>query len=250
MKALKKITTFINGFIILNLLWYLLAIIINSRIVPYPHDIYINLPNLLKNDFYIHIIASLYRLTLGLTISFIIGTFLGLLMGYSDKLNKLLNPLIYFTYPIPKMALLPVVMTSFGLKDASKIMMIVLITVFQVIVCVRDAVINVQKEDYNPLISLGANKVELFYHVTFPAIFPEILTNIRLCIGTAFSILFFSEAYGTNQGIGYFIQDAWMRINYIDMYSGIVILSTIGLILFIIIDILESILCRWKSKTL
>ena len=46
MKVLKKITTFIKGFIILNVLWYLLAIIINSRIVPYPHNIYINLPNL------------------------------------------------------------------------------------------------------------------------------------------------------------------------------------------------------------
>ena len=250
MKELKKIMTFVEGFIILNLLWYLLAIIINSKIVPNPHEIYLNLPSLLENNFYIHIIASLYRLGLGLIITFIIGTTIGLLMGYSDKINKLLNPLVYFTYPIPKMALLPVVMTIFGLKDASKIMMIVLITVFQVIVSVRDAVINVQKENYNPLISLGANKVQLFYHITFPAILPEILTNIRLCIGTAFSILFFSEAYGTNQGIGYFIQDAWMRINYIDMYSGIVILSTVGLILFIIIDILESILCRWKSKNI
>jgi NitT/TauT family transport system permease protein len=148
------------------------------------------------------------------------------------------------------MALLPVVMTTFGLKDASKIMMIVLITVFQVIVSVRDAVINVQKEDYNPLISLGASNVQLFYHVTFPAILQEILTNIRLCIGTAFSILFFSEAYGTNKGIGYFIQDSWMRINYIDMYSGIVILSGLGLILFIFIDILENILCGWKNKSI
>lgn len=168
-------------------------------------------------------------------------------MGHFNKINAILNPLVYFTYPIPKMALLPIVMTIYGLGDGSKIMMIVLITVFQVIVSVRDAVINVSKEEYNPLISLGAKKYQLFYHVTFPAIIPEILTNIRLCIGTAFSILFFSEAYGTSVGVGYFIQDAWSRINYIDMYSGIVILSVLGLVLFISIDFIESIVCRWKN---
>ena len=246
MKKFKKTWTFIKGFIILNILWYIFSLIMNSRILPGPQKIYANLPNLLINNFYKHICASLYRVGIGLLISFIIGIFIGLIMGYSDKINKLLNPLIYFTYPIPKMALLPIVMTLFGLGDGSKITMIVLITVFQIIVSVRDSVFNVSKESYNMLLSLGANKLELFYHVTLPAIFPDILTNIRLSIGTSFSILFFSEAYGTSVGVGYFIQDAWSRINYIDLYSGILILSILGLILFLLIDTIEDIVCRWK----
>ena len=138
-------------------------------------------------------------------------------------------------------------MTIYGLGDNSKITIIVLITVFQMIVSVRDAVLNVSKENYNPLISLGASRLQLFYHVTFPAILPEVLTSIRLSIGTAFSVLFFVEAYGTNQGIGYFIQDAWSRINYIDMYSGILMLSLTGVFLFLLIDWVEYSLCRWKK---
>lgn len=246
MKILNKIVTFIKGFIILNILWYLSSIIMNSRILPKPYEIYGYLPQILKNDFYLHINASLYRVGLGLLISFVIGISIGIIMGYSRKMNQLLNPLVYFTYPIPKMALLPVVMTIYGLGDESKITMIVLITVFQVIVSVRDAVVNVSKENYNPLLSLGATKLQVFYHVTFPAILPEILTSFRVCIGTAFSILFFSEAYGTSVGVGYFIQDAWTRINYVEMYSGILILSILGLILFILIDVIEGIVCKWK----
>ena len=218
MKRLNKLWTFSKGFILLNILWYIFSLMMNSRILPSPIKIYANLPNLLKDDFYLHINASLYRVGIGLLISFVIGISIGLIMGYSDKMNKLLNPLIYLTYPIPKMALLPIVMTLFGLGDGSKITMIVLITVFPIIVSVRDSVINVSKENYNMLLSLGAKRLDLFYHVTFPSILPEILTNIRLSIGTAFSILFFSEAYGTNKGVGYFIQDAWSRINYIDLY--------------------------------
>lgn len=246
MTSLKKIWSFIKGFIILNILWYVCAIIMNSRILPSPDKIYLHLPELFKDGFYIHILASLYRVFVGLLLSFIIGSTIGLIMGYSKRFNKILNPLVYFAYPIPKTALLPVVMTLYGLGDGSKITIVVLITVFQVIVSVRDAVINVEKVNYNPLISLGASRMQKFYHVTLPAILPEVLTNTRLSIGTALSVLLFAEAYGTSMGIGYFIQDAWTRINYIDMYSGIVILSILGLILFIILDYVESRVCRWK----
>ena len=243
----KKMWNLAKGFILFNFIWYLLALIMNSRVLPTPDKIYVHLPTLLQNGFGVHIIASLYRLFLGMFISFLIGTIIGLLMGYFPSMNKLFNPLVYFVYPVPKTALLPVVMTIYGLGDNSKIMVIILITVFQMIVSVRDAVFNVSKESYHPLISLGASRLQLFYHVTFPAILTELLTSIRLVLGTALSVLFFVEAYGTNQGMGYFIQDAWSRINYIDMYSGILMLSLTGVLLFLLIDWVEYSLCRWKK---
>ena len=246
MNSIKKLWSFLKGFIILNLLWYIASIMMNSRILPSPEKVYMNLPKLFENNFYVHILASLYRVAVGLVISFTIGVFVGLAMGYFKGINKILNPLVYFAYPIPKTALLPVVMTLYGLEDGSKITIIVLITVFQVIVSVRDAVINLDGSNYNSLISLGATRLQLFYHVTFPAILSEVLTNIRVSIGTAFSILFFAEAYGTSYGVGYFIQDAWSRINYLDMYSGIIVLSLLGLALFIIIDYVEEWACRWR----
>ena len=170
----KKIMSFIKGFVILNILWYIGFLIMNSRIIPSPEKIYMHIPELFNAGFYVHIIASLYRVIIGLLISFVVGTLIGLVMGYSKKINKLLNPLIYFTYPIPKTALLPVVMTIYGLGDGSKITIIVLITVFQVIVSVRDAVVNIDPKTYNPLISLGATRFKLFYHITFPAILSEV----------------------------------------------------------------------------
>jgi NitT/TauT family transport system permease protein len=66
-------------------------------------------------------------------------------------------------------------------------------------------------------------------------------------IGTALSILFFTEGYGTQYGIGYFILDAWNRIDYLDMYGGILIISLLGFVLFILIDILEEKVCKWKA---
>ena len=66
-------------------------------------------------------------------------------------------------------------------------------------------------------------------------------------MATAISVLFFTETFGTQYGMGYYIMDAWLRVNYLDMYAGIVVLSLIGLCLFGIIDMVEARACRWQK---
>ena len=247
MKIRKKLLVFIQGFITFNLLWYLFSLKVNMKILPRPTEVYLNMFELSNQELYKHVFVSLYRVSSGIMISLIIGSLIGLLMAYSKTWNKILNPLVYFTYPIPKTALLPIVMLLYGLGDKSKIIIIVLILVFQIIVAVRDAALNIPYETYNPIRSLGASKLQIFSHITLPAILPELLTTLRLSIGTALSILFFAEGYGTKYGIGYYILDAWSRISYLEMYTGIIILGLLGFVLFMLIDILEESLFKWKS---
>lgn len=247
MKIRKKLLVFIQGFITFNLLWYLFSLKVNMKILPPPTEVYLNMFKLSNQELYKHVLVSLYRVSSGIIISLIIGSLIGLLMAYSKTWNKILNPLVYFTYPIPKTALLPIVMLLYGLGDKSKIIIIVLILVFQIIVAVRDAALNIPYETYNPIRSLGASKLQIFSHITLPAILPGLLTTLRLSIGTALSILFFAEGYGTKYGIGYYILDAWSRISYLEMYTGIIILGLLGFVLFMLIDILEESLFKWKS---
>lgn len=248
MKAGHKIKVFIQGFVMVNILWYILAVIIDMRVLPTPIAVYQNIGNLYDGRFFLHVLVSLYRIMWGLGISLVLGVSIGLIMAYSKTWNRFLNPLVYFTYPIPKTALLPVAMLLLGLGDASKIAIIVLIIVFQVIVAVRDAVLNIPAETYNPIRSLGASRLQIFRYITLPAILPALLTNLRLSIGTALSILFFAEAYGTQYGIGYYILDAWTRIDYYGMYAGIVVISLLGFVLFILTDMLEEAVCKWKAN--
>lgn len=246
MKASKKIIIFVQGFILLNLLWYIAAITLNMNVIPKPTDVYLNLNNLYGDKLYLHVLASLFRISAGLIISLILGIITGLLMAYSPKCNKILNPIVYLTYPIPKTALLPIIMLVFGLGDSSKIILIVFITVFQIIVLARDSALNISAETYAPIKSLGASWYQLLYHITLPAILPGIITSLRVSIGTALSVLFFAEGYGTQLGIGYYILDAWTRIDYLGMYAGIIIMGLLGFILFMLLDILEEFVCRWK----
>jgi len=247
MKSRNRIKLFFQGFIMVNILWYLLAIMAHTRVLPTPVAVYMDLGNLYDSRLHIHIMASLYRVIGGVGISLLLGGAVGLLMAYSQVWNRVLNPLVYFTYPVPKTALLPVAMLLFGLGDTSKVVVIVLILVFQVIIVVRDAVLSISPETYDPIRSLGASRLQIFRHITLPAILPAMLTNLRLSIGTALSILFFAEGYGTQLGIGYYILDAWTRIDYMGMYAGIVAISLFGFVLFVLIDILEESLCKWKA---
>lgn len=248
MKVKNKIKLFIQGFLLLHILWFLASWIMETAALPNPIKVYGNLPKVFNQGFPIHLAASFYRVFAGLIISLAIGLVMGIIMGVSKRANRILNPLVYFTYPIPKTALLPIIMILFGLGDGSKITLIVLITVFQVIVAVRDAVLNIDQSLYHAMKSLGANKVQMFAHVTLPAIMPELLTNLRLSVGTALSVLFFAENYGTKFGLGYYIQDCWTRIDYISMYGGILLLALLGFILFITIDFIEEILCKGQNK--
>ncbi len=235
-----------QGFITLNVLWYFMATAVPMRVLPKPTDVYLHMGDLYGDSLYIHLLVSLYRIAVGLGISLVVGVVIGLLMAYSKLGNRIVNPLVYLTYPIPKTALLPVVMLMFGLGDTSKIIMIVLILVFQIIVAVRDAVLNIPPDYYNHIRSLGASKIQVFRHITLPAVLPALLTNLRLSLGTALSILFFAEGYGTRFGIGYYILDAWTRIDYLDMYAGIVAIALLGFVLFVLVDSLEEHVCRWK----
>lgn len=245
-KLLKRCAMFLQGFLLINLIWLIAFLWMHTPVIPNPVLVYQNFGSAFTDDMLLHILYSLRRIAIGLAMSLAVGIPVGIIMAYSEKANKILYPLIYFSYPIPKTALLPIAMLVWGMRDGSKIAIIFLIIVFQVIVSVRDSVKNIDPSLYGVTVSAGANQGQIIRYITLPAILPELLTSIRISLGTAVSILFFVEGYGTKYGMGYFIVDAWSRINYIDMYIGIIVISVIGFALFVAVDFISDQLCRWN----
>lgn len=244
-KLVHQLCLFLEGFVLINIIWYLAYLVLKTTVIPKPFLVYQNFGAVIENDIFLHILYSLKRIAIGLLLSLVVGVPVGLLMAYSKNANKILYPLVYFSYPIPKTALLPIAMLLWGMRDGSKIIIIFLIIVFQVIVAVRDSVNNIDSSLYLVTVSAGASKLDIVYHVTLPGILPELLTSLRVSIGTAVSVLFFVEGYGTRYGMGYYIVDAWSRIDYIGMYSGIVVISIVGFLLFAALDFLADKLCPW-----
>lgn len=249
-RLLNQCKTFLLGFLLVNLVWLIASIFLDINVIPNPILVYKDFGTVFTNNVLIHILYSLRRIGVGLALSLIVGIPIGILMAYSKKANTILYPFVYFSYPIPKTALLPIAMLLWGMRDGSKIAIIFLIVVFQVIVSVRDSVSNIDTSMYQVTRSVGAGRRQIIWYITLPAILPELLTSIRVSLGTAVSILFFVEGYGTKYGMGYYILDAWSKINYIDMYIGIIVISIIGFALFIFIDFLAEKLCKWNRAAI
>ncbi|WP_339319132.1 ABC transporter permease [Paenibacillus sp. FSL R10-2734] len=219
----------------------------NHSILPSPFAVYNAMFHLGVQDVALNVGYSLFRIFAGVVLALIIGLLIGLLMGRSLTWNKLLDPVVYLTYPVPKIALLPVVMLFFGLGETSKILMIMLILLFQIIISVRDGVKAIPENTYDVLTSIGASSVQKFWHVTLPGALSVILSTIRISLGTAISVLFFTEIYGTEHGMGFFIMDAWLRLDYPEMYAGIMLFSLVGFVLFLLVDFLDYKFMKWRN---
>lgn len=242
-----KIKNIIYALIVIHLVWLIAALALNIEVLPTPMAVYGFLPKLGSLDIGAHIYASLYRIFWGLGISMILGVIIGIVIVRVPKLGALIDPLIYFLYPIPKVALLPVLMLLFGLGEVSKIGMLIVAVVFQVIVSVRDQVKQIPESLYQTLGVLNANHFEIFRYVTWPASLSGVISAIRIALGSSFAILFFTEVYGTDVGLGYFIMDEWMKMDYKAMYAGIIVISVVAFILFMILSMLDDHFNRWRN---
>ena len=237
---------FAFGIFLCLILWAVMAQILQMPVIPSPEQVLLRLMQKFPDTIAVHAGYSLLRIVLGLVVAVAVGYPVGVLMGYFPRVNRLLAPILYLTYPVPKIALLPVVMLLFGVGETSKMLLVFLIIVFQVVVAVRDAVAAIPPETYAPLRVLGATFAQIVRHIIVPASLPKFITAVRVAMATAISVLFFTETFGTQYGIGYYIMDAWLRVNYLDMYAGIVVLSAMGLVLFILLDWAERRLCAWS----
>jgi NitT/TauT family transport system permease protein len=197
--------------------------------------------------FWEHVGASSYRVAAALVISFVLAVPTGLFLGSTPKLDRITQPLVYLSYPIPKIVLLPVIFLIFGLGNAGKIAMLVLILFFQLFITTRDAARELDREFKYSLFSLGGTKRHLFIHVIWPSSLPAIFTALRIATGTVIAVLFFVESVGTRFGLGFYILDAWGRADITEMFVGILAMSGMGVILYELFEGLEKWFCRWKQ---
>lgn len=223
-----------------NALWLLLSWIVKDPMLPSPLEVYRSFSHLWgKTALLEHLLASLQRLFWGIFWAIACALPVAVLMYRYPLWRRLLSIFIYLSYPIPKLALLPIIILFMGLGDASKVTMIVLIIVFQLMINLRDAFREIPRDSLAILRSLGASFYEELKLVVLPTAQRAILSSLRVAVGTAISVLFVSETFGTFQGLGYFVMEAWGRMDYISMYTGILVLSLVGFLLFALIDLLQ-----------
>lgn len=240
------------GIVALLTLWQISAMLLNRPILPAPGAVAAAFVHELGGgDLPGHLLASLWRVVAGTFLSIVTAAPAGLVLGQSPRLNRLISPLIYLLYPIPKVVFVPIVLLFFGIGDLPKIVIIFLILFFQIFVLVRDQAAAIRPELIQSVRSLGAGRRALFRFVYIPASLPAILTALRQSVGTAVAVLYVAELFATQRGLGYYIYYTGSTLfDYPAMYAGIVSLSLMGLGLYFAVDWLEHRIAPWQRHEL
>ncbi|MHC1567823.1 MAG: ABC transporter permease [Candidatus Syntropharchaeia archaeon] len=231
---------------ILLLIWHVLAEVIASSFFPPPAVAFFTFfEELFFGNLAHHFLKTGLRMMYGLLMALLAGVPLGLACR-EEKFDDYMGPIIYITYSIPHISLLPVIILLFGIGDLSKVFLVALIVFFKILVTTRDAAKNVDEHLIYSVLSLGATKRQIYTKVIFPACLPEIMTALRISIGTSIAVLFFAESFATTEGLGYVILDSWGRSSYEEMFGGIIGMALLGSFAYITIDFLEKKICKWK----
>jgi NitT/TauT family transport system permease protein len=234
--------------VILLLLWEILALIVRIPILPTPVAALGAFARELTGDLGRHFLVSLMRVAASITLAVALATPAGLVLGQSQRLNRIFSPFIYLLYPIPKVVLVPLVLLFLGVGNVPKIVIVTMILFFQVLVLVRDSAAGIRPEILTSVRSLGAGRRALFRFVYLPASVPAVLTAVRQSIGTAVAVLYIAELFATRYGLGYYIYIQGSTLfDYPKMYAGIIAMSMLGLALYFIVDAVERKTCQWME---
>ncbi len=190
-------------------------------------------------------ISSLGRVLVGFLIGAVPGLVLGLAMGASEFIYRLMNPLVQILRPIPPIAYIPLSILWFGLGNPPAYFLIALGAFFPVLINTIAGVRNVDGIFIRAARNLGANQLTMFWRVIIPAAMPYILTGVKIGIGVAFIVVIVAEMIAVNNGLGYRITEAREFFWSDKIIVGMASIGMLGLIIDLLISRLNNHLLRW-----
>jgi ABC-type nitrate/sulfonate/bicarbonate transport system permease component len=235
--------------IALPLVWEALVRVgaLDARFFPEPSSIISQMWTMMgSGELWTHIGASMQRLFLGFWLGLVPALILGVVMGLSRPLRAALGPLVSGTYPIPKSALLPLILLIFGLGEMSKIVMVAIGVFYPVVLNTMAGVMQIQPMYYDVAKNFGARRWKVFRTVALPGAMPSIMTGVELGAGLGLILIAIAEMVGAKTGLGFMIWNAWELYSVETMYVGLLVIAVIGYGLSLLIAGISRLVMPWR----
>lgn len=224
--------------------------VIDTRFFPAPTSIFYQMGVLAQSgELWSNVWASMRRLFIGFWLGLVPALVLGVAMGLYRPIRAALQPLVSGTYPIPKSALLPLILLIFGLGETSKVVMVAIGVFYPVALNTLSGVLNVSPIYYDVAKNFGASRWSVFSKVAIPGAMPSILTGVELGAGLGLILIAIAEMVGAESGLGYMIWNAWQTYSVETMYVGLLLIAVIGYVLALVLGAIGARLIPWQSGT-
>ncbi len=199
-------------------------------------------------EFWLDLEVSLGRMFVGFFMGAIPGLLVGLAMGLFRPARAIFQPIIATIYPLPKIALLPLILLIFGLGELSKYVIVAIGVFFLMAINTMAGVVNVPSIYFDVARNLKASRWKIYFSVALPGALPGIFTGLRICVGTALLLLVAAEFVGANEGVGYRVWWAWSVFWVKNMYVGFAVIALIGFCLTYLVEALERRCLPWQGR--
>jgi NitT/TauT family transport system permease protein len=249
--AVRKVLVFIASPVILLIIWQILAKagVLDPRFFPAPSDILSSLWTGFAHGSLLHDTAlTTGRLLMGLLIGGVGGLAVGIAMGLSRGVRTALRPLISMTFPIPKIAILPLFLIMFGLGETAN-WAIVSVGVFYPVAL--NSFAGIGEIDVVHQETATVYRVSVWrriFTVALPGALPLILTGFELGIGIGFLLIVAAEFMGSTAGLGYAIWQDWQIFDVPSMYAALAVTAIYGLVIQLLMSLLRRVLVPWRAQ--
>ena len=221
--------------------------ILNRIFVPPPSEVVVALVDgLVDGSLVDDVVVSSERIALGFLIGAIPATLLGIWSGLNRTVYYLVRPLATMLYPVPKIALLPLVIVVLGIGEVSKIATVAMSVFLMVVIHTIGGVMQVDRRYFEVGRLYGANQRTLFRTVALPASLPAIIEGWKLAMGFALTLIVGVEFVGASNGIGYRIWQSYELYAIADMMAAVCLIAALGWVLTVGLDEMERLLVPWR----
>jgi ABC-type nitrate/sulfonate/bicarbonate transport system permease component len=229
-------------------LWEFAARAFQISGLPPAHEALRQLPSILGDpEALFHIFDSTRRMVIGFGLGLLFAIPLGLLMGRSRLVAAFFNPLLMTIYPVPKAALMPIIMLWLGIGDASKTLVIFLGVSLPVIYHSYQGARAVEEKMLWSAAAMGMSPLQRLVRIVLPASLPEIFVGLRTGLVLALITMVTSEMIARQAGVGNILFNSLDMALYDTVYAMIVIIGAMGFVLDVAFERLRSWLVAWAE---
>jgi NitT/TauT family transport system permease protein len=247
-ERLERLVTITSPAILL-VVWELVAILrlVDVRFFPRPSLVIGQLVAMTETgEIWQHLSVTLLRIVVGFVFGASAGVVIGLVMGGSRWARAILGPMMASIYPIPKIAIFPLILLVFGLGETSKYVTVAIAVFFLVLFPTISGVLGIPRIYIDAGENLGARGFDFYRRIAFPGALPSIFTGFRVGLGVALIIIVGVEFVGATSGIGYLIWNSWQLFNINRMFAGLLVLAALGHLSSLALDELQRRLVPWR----
>ena len=245
-----KVLAFLSPSLLL-VLWEVFARlgIVDIRLFSSPVMIFKTMmPMLYSGELLYHTFISAQRIVLGFLAGAVPGVILGLSMGLFAPVRASLMPMVSATFPIPKLAIMPLILIIFGLGEASKIFTIGIGVFYLVLINTMAGVLNIDDIYLDVAKNFGAKPFQFYTTVAFPGALPMIFAGFKLGMGTALLLIVAAELSAAKAGVGWMIWRAYDMFDIEKMFVALITLAFLGYIFSNLLEIAEKIVIPWQNN--